>query len=286
MNPKPKAARAVWPNAGVRQRYRRRLLSLIGEMAASVEYWLKAQRKVDPPVLAQDSTPAEQMREEVKRLFGQWTARFDETAPKVAEEFVKGQFRGTDAAMRMALRDAGWSIEFTMTDAMRDAFEASLAENVGLIRSIPAQYLRDVEGIVMRNYAAGRDLKSMVAEIRGRYKVASNRAWLIARDQSNKANSVVQKARQTELGITEAIWLHSHAGRTPRPTHVAMNGKRYEIAKGMYDSAVKKWILPGELISCRCVGRSVLPFTPSEKPSTVSNMRSGKSRTGGVQIQV
>ena len=240
---------------------------LIGEMVASVEYWLKAQRKVDPPVLAQDSTPSEQMREEVNRLFEQWQARFDETGPKVAEEFVKGQFRGTDAAMRMALRDAGWSIEFTMTPAMRDAFEASLAENVGLIRSIPAQYMQEVEGIVMRNYSAGRDLKSMVAEIRGRYKVASNKAWLISRDQSNKANSVVQRARQKELGITEGVWLHSHAGRTPRPTHVAMNHKRYSIEKGMWDSAVQKYVFPGEEINCRCVGRSVLPWTPTEQPS-------------------
>ena len=276
MKPKPKVARAVWPNAGTRQRYRRRLLALIGEMAGSVEYWLKAQRKVEPPVLATDSTPSEQMREEVKRLFEQWQARFDETAPKVAAEFIKGQFRGTDAAMRQALRDAGWSIEFTMTPAMRDAFEASLAENVGLIKSIPAQYLQEVEGIVMRNYAAGRDLKSMAAEIRGRYKVAANRAVLIARDQSNKSSAVVQRARQLEIGIKQSIWMHSHAGKTPRPTHVAMNGKRYEIAKGMWDSAVKKWILPGELIGCRCAGRSVLPWTPVAPPATSASMRSGK----------
>jgi SPP1 gp7 family putative phage head morphogenesis protein len=166
--------------------------------------------------------------------------------------------------MRMALREAGWSIEFTMTPAMRDAFEASLAENVGLIKSIPSQYLQEVEGIVMRNYAAGRDLKSMAAEIRARYHVAANRAVLISRDQSNKANAVVLRARQAELGIVESQWLHSHAGKTPRPTHVAMNGKRYLISKGMWDSAVQKWIFPSELIGCRCQGRSVLPWTPAE----------------------
>jgi SPP1 gp7 family putative phage head morphogenesis protein len=151
---------------------------------------------------------------------------------------------------------------------MRDAFAASLAENVGLIRSIPAQYLQEVEGIVMRNYISGRDLKSMVSELRARYKVASNRAWLIARDQSNKANAVVQRTRQRELGITEAIWMHSHAGKTPRPTHVAMNQKRYSVEKGMWDSAVQKWIFPGEPINCRCVGRAVLPWTPTEQPSS------------------
>ena len=233
-------------------------------MAASIEYWLVAERRAEPPALAEDATPSEKMRREFKKLAERWQARFDEMAPKVAETFLKNQFKGTDAAMRQALREAGWTIEFKLTPAMRDAFEASLAENVGLIRSIPAQYLQEVEGIVMRNYTAGRNLKSMAEEIRGRFHVVADRAVLIARDQSNKANAVVQRARQIDLGITEAIWMHSHAGREPRPTHVAMNGKRYEVAKGMWDSDVKQWIFPGELINCRCVGRSVLPWTPME----------------------
>jgi len=262
---KVKAIRAVWPNAGIRQRYQRRMVALIREMADSVEYWIQAQRKAAPPVLATDSTPAEQMQFEFRKMAERWQGKFDDMAPKVAASFLKNQFRGTSAAMRMALREAGWSIEFTMTPAMRDAFEASLAENVGLIKSIPAQYLQEVEGIVMRNYAAGRDLKSMAAEIRGRYHVAANRAVLIARDQSNKASAVVQRARQQELGIIQAIWMHSHAGRTPRPTHVAMNGKRYDVEKGMWDSAVQRFIWPGEEINCRCQGRSVLPWTPAEK---------------------
>ena len=261
---KLKVARAVWPNVGSRNRYHRRIQRMVAEMAASVEYWLTTQRKADPPAMAQDSTPAEQMQFEFAKLVERWQGKFDEMAPTVAESFLKNSFQGTDNAMRQALRDAGWSIEFTLTPAMRDAFEASLAENVGLIKSIPAQYLQEVQGIVMRNYASGRNVRAMAEEIRARYKVASNRAWLIARDQANKANSVVQRARQTELGITQAIWLHSHAGKTPRPTHVAMNGKRYDVAKGMYDSAVKKWIFPGELVGCRCVGRSVLPWTLAE----------------------
>jgi len=139
------------------------------------------------------------------KLAERWQDKFDDMAPKVAASFLKNQFRGTSAAMRMALREAGWSIEFTMTPAMRDAFEASLAENVGLIKSIPAQYLQEVEGIVMRNYAAGRDLKSMAAEIRARYHVAANRAVLISRDQANKSSAVVQRARQLEIGIKKSI---------------------------------------------------------------------------------
>jgi SPP1 gp7 family putative phage head morphogenesis protein len=254
------------------------MTALIREMADSVEYWLQAQRKATPPVLASDALPSDAMKDEVHRIFEQWRDRFEREAPKMAGSFVRGQFSSTSAAMRMALREAGWSIEFTLTPAMRDAFEASLAENVGLIKSIPSQYLQEVEGIVMRNYAAGRDLKSMAAEIRARYHVAANRAVLISRDQSNKCSAVIQRARQLEIGIKQSIWMHSHAGKEPRRSHVAMNGKIYEVDKGMYDPDVKAFIFPGQLINCRCQSRSVLPWTPVEG-KTQWKEQSTKSRT-------
>lgn len=257
--------RPVWSNTGTEMRYRRKLKSLIKEMAESVEYWAASARRKNEPVMAQDDTPSQAAQEEIREVSDRWKKRFDEMAPRVAASFLKSQFSSTDSAMRQALKEAGWSVEFRMTKAMQDAFEASLAENVGLIRSIAAEYLQEVEGIVMRNYASGRNLKAMAEEIRSRYHVASNRAVLISRDQSNKANAVVQRARQKELGITEAVWMHSHAGKTPRPTHLAMDGKRYDIDKGLWDSAVQKWIFPGEEINCRCVGRSVLPWTPVQQ---------------------
>ena len=260
---KVKAIRPIWPNAAIRQRYQHRMVALIRDMAASVEHWLTAERRADPPMLASDALPSEQMQAKVHRLYEKWLKRFEEDAGWMAESFLRGSFKATDSAMRQALRDAGWSIEFTMTPAMRDAFEASLAENVGLIKSIPAQYLQEVEGIVMRNYAAGRDLKSMAAEICARYKVTANRAVLISRDQANKANAVVQRARQIELGITEFQWLHSHAGKEPRSTHVAMNGKRFRVDRGAWDSKEGTYVFPGELINCRCVSRSILPWTPA-----------------------
>ena len=110
----------------------------------------------------------------------------------------------------------------------------------------------------MRSYAAGRDLSTMVKELKQLYPAASHRAELIARDQSNKANAVVNRARQMELGITEAIWMHSHAGKNPRPDHVAANGKRYNIAEGCKISG--EFIQPGEEINCRCTSRAILPI--------------------------
>ncbi len=53
--------------------------------------------------------------------------------------------------------------------------------------------------------------------------------------------------------------MHSHAGKEPRPTHVKMDGKKYDVTKGMFDTAEKRFIFPGELINCRCISRSVIP---------------------------
>lgn len=236
------------------------MLALIDEMARSIEHWIALAYK-DAPPLAADANPLKAMQKQFKALAARWIKRFDEAAPKIAEAYLKGSFKATDSAMRQALKDAGWAVKFEMTPAMRQAFEASLAENVGLIRSIPEQYLQQVQGAVMRSFTRGRDLESLVQSLKAIYPVASKRAELIARDQNNKANSVVTQARQLELGIVEGIWMHSHAGKHPRPTHVEMDGKRYKIAEGMWDSAVGRFIFPGEEINCRCTCRSVLPFT-------------------------
>ncbi len=264
MATQPKTAKAVHANRGVEAKYRRKLQELIAEMHGSVGYWLAAAYKKNPPKMAalvehaQDASPASRIKKILADLAKRWVDRFEEMAPKIAEAYVKDAFKASDSAFRLALKEAGWAVEFKMTPAIQDAFNASLQENVGLIRSIPEKYLQQVEGVVMRSYATGRDLETMTKELKQLYPAASHRAELIARDQSNKANAVVNRARQMELGITEAIWMHSHAGKNPRPDHVKANGIRYKIAEGCLISG--KYIQPGEEINCRCTSRPVLPI--------------------------
>lgn len=261
----PKVLRSVRANKGVEAKYRARMQQLIADMHASYEYWLTAAYKKHPPRMvalvdqAQDAaTPSQRIQKLLDALAARWIDKFNESAPKIAEAYLRSAFKASDSAFRQALKSAGWTVEFKMTPAVRDAFNASLSENVGLIQSIPAQYAQQVEGAVMRSYSAGRDLAAMVSDIKAIYPKAADRAVLIARDQSNKANAVVNRTRQLELGLTEAVWMHSHAGKTPRPDHVAANGKVYKIADGCLISG--EYIQPGEEINCRCTSRPVLPF--------------------------
>lgn len=283
MATKPKTCRPVHANRGIEAKYRKALKGLIAEMTASVEYWLTAgYRKHPPPVaalVAQDASvsrrkkaaterrraewqskygPSGRMKSILDDLVDRWLKKFEEQAPKIAETYLQAMFNASDSAFRQSLKDAGIAVEFEMTPAVKDALNASLAENVSLIKSIPEQYLQQVAGAVMRSYAAGRDLASMVQDLKKLHPQAENRAVLIARDQSNKANAVVNRARQMELGFTDAIWMHSHAGKTPRPDHVAADGKRYKIAEGCPISG--EYLQPGEAINCRCTSRPVIPF--------------------------
>lgn len=252
-----KTARATHANRGVEAAYRKALTALIAEMHGSVAYWVIAGYRKTPPVLAHDSTPSQQMRKVLDDLAKRWKRKFEDAAPYIAELYLRKMFNSSDNSLKQALKDAGWSVKFKMTPAVRDAFNASLAENVGLIKSIPEKYLQQVEGIVMRAYSGGRNLKEMTEAIAELYPAAKDRATLIARDQSNKANSVVNRTRQLELGIKRARWMHSHGGKEPRLDHLAADGKEYDIEKGCLISG--EYIQPGEMINCRCTSRPILP---------------------------
>lgn len=255
-----KETRAVHANRGVEAAYRRRLQSVILEMEESVLYWIRAGYKADEPRLdlAMDASPSELMNRRIQKLGKRWIGRFDDMAAKIADWFTTDMFGATDSALKAAFRDAGWTVRFKSTPAMTDVVNASLQENVELIKSIPEKYFTEIQGAVMRGYMRGRDLKSITDEIEHIGGVSRRRAEFIARDQSNKLHGATTDARRASIGITEAIWQHSHAGKTPRPAHVAAHGTRYEIAKGCYID--KEWIQPGEKINCRCTSRSVLPF--------------------------
>jgi hypothetical protein len=63
-----------------------------------------------------------------------------------------------------------------------------------------------------------------------------------------------------ELGLDEAIWVHSGGGKHPRKSHqkAGREKTRFPIAEGWFDPEVGRKIIPGELINCRCVSKAVI----------------------------
>ncbi len=264
----------VHANAGVEAWYRAKLRALILEMHRSVLLHVRAaykrdepgigfaqdaQRVPDPWIAQDDSSAVVGLRRALAKWGRRWTRRLDSMAAEIAKQFARRNGEVTQRAIMAAFQRAGFVVEFRPTKASVEAYRAVLAENVNLIKSIPAQYLKDVESEVWQSVMKGGRLSDLTAGIHAKYGVAYRRAAFIARDQNNKARAIMENVRRQELGITEAVWQHSHAGREPRPTHVAMNGKRFKLKEGMYDSAIGKNVWPGTEPNCRCTSRAVIP---------------------------
>lgn len=259
--PRIRLGAPIHPNAGNTADYRRRLEALIDEMHRSLAWWLCARWREAPPVLAADESPAAGLRRTMDRLSRRWASRFDEAAPKLAEHFARRAADRATGKLGEILDGAGLTVRFRTTAAVRDALGATVGENVGLIRSIASEHLGAVEGLVMRSIAAGRDLQSLSRELEERYRLTRKRAALIARDQNSKATATIARVRQQEAGISRARWLHSGAGRHPRPEHVGfaagrLGGPFYNPSKGAWLGG--RWTWPGVEINCRCVSRPVV----------------------------
>lgn len=236
--------------------YQRRLECMVDDLHASLAYWLRSAYRANTPEMAQDDSPARAMREAMRKLATRWQRNFDRGSDELAQWFTKAAVDRSDKALAATLRRAGFSVKFKMTAEANDVMQATIGEQVGLIRSIASQHLSEVEGLVMRSVSTGRDLGTLTAQIEDRFGVTRRRAALIARDQNNKATASITRVRQRGLGITEAIWMHSRGGKEPRPSHVDFSGQRYDIEKGAFLDG--EWVWPGTAINCRCVSKSVI----------------------------
>ena len=250
---------AIYPNVGLTVGYRQKLDKMIAQMQRSICYWLTAQYRATPPLLAADASPAADLIAKLRTLGSRWLARFEDGARKLGEYFATTVSKRSDAALKTILKDAGFSVKFRMTRPMQDVMTATIGAQVGLIKSIASEHLSEVQGLVMRSVQQGRDLATLTTELETRYGITRRRAALIARDQNNKATASMLRVRYEELGLTQAIWMHSGGGKEPRPTHVANSGKAYNVSEGWLDPAVNERVWPGTLINCRCVARPILP---------------------------
>lgn len=256
---KPVKIRAVRPNLGVEAAYQRKLDALIDRMNRAVVAAIRETWEDKPPIMASDESSPAALRALFGRLGQEWSRAFADFAAGPGRSFARGAVGTADRSFAAGLKKAGFTVKFTMTPAANEVMQTTIAEQVGLIKSIPEQYLTQVQGAVMRSVQVGRDLGSLAKELEHQFGVTKRRAALIARDQNNNATASITKVRQIELNITEAFWLHSAGGKQPRPTHVANSGLRYNIAEGWLDPAINKRIWPGTEISCRCVSRSIVP---------------------------
>lgn len=256
--------RATKTNPGIRAAYRRRLEREIDAMRRSVDYWVQAayrhQEQRLPDAFASDASPARDMTAWMTRLRMRWTKRWNSIADRWATSFVDSVFRRVKKGYQAAFKDAGIPlVSMASSRVQQNTVQALIAENTQLIKSIPTQYFGRISSLVNRSMIAGRDTNALAEGIRDIGFSTSKRARLIARDQSDKATQAIRRTEDARLGITEGLWVHMPGAKSSRETHIDMDGKRFKLDTGLYDSEVRDYVLPAELPYCRCVYRSILP---------------------------
>lgn len=142
------------------------------------------------------------------------------------------------------------------TEGLEDFMELSISKNVSLIKSLPEQYLSQVETIVNNGVVSGARFSTIAKEITAKTgsvnSKLANRIKTIARNEIQTINSQLTLRRSEQLGIKKGIYRTSEDERV-RDCHAELNGVEYEIKKGAWSKSCSKFIQPGITdINCRC----------------------------------
>lgn len=250
--------RPTVPSAALQKAYLKKLDALIKKMSDSIIYWLTTEYRRQEPEIAQDVLPSRALADKLEKVMKKWRREFNADAETISDWFVSRCFRHVKNSIKEAMKAAGFSVHMRMTRSERNVMRSLTIENVNLIKSIPEQYLTQVQSLVQISVQNGRDLGYLTGELEKRYNITHKRAVLIARDQNNKATEQMSIARNKALGVTQGVWMHTSGGKTYRKSHVAMNGKIFYLNEGLYDPDVGYNVMPGECINCRCTYRPVL----------------------------
>jgi SPP1 gp7 family putative phage head morphogenesis protein len=255
------------PSAAIEQRYYTALRVLIDRMTAETELELQKLFKTEhaEEYFAQDASISSQARILTNALTKKFNDLFAAIAKPTAERFAEESDRSSDTAVKSSIRQL--SDELTLSTKsitsgpLNNILNATVTENVGLIKSIPAQYLNGVQGAVMRSITTGNGMQNLVPYLQKHKGVTLRRARMISQDQTKKAFSALSKARMQAIGVEEYEWLHTSGSRHPRKLHIRMNGNIYKYSDPpIIDEKTGERGIPGQAINCHCRMRPILSF--------------------------
>jgi SPP1 gp7 family putative phage head morphogenesis protein len=198
-------------------------------------------------------------------LQSKFSKMFADLARPLAESMVFQSAKASSVAVSSSLKELSGGLtikaDTLKSGPVSDILKASVAENVGLIKSIPANYLDNVRGAVMRSITSGNGLQDLVPFLERQEGVTKRRAENIALDQTRKAYQSINDERMKAAGVQEYEWVHSGGGQKPRPHHVEMSGNIYRYDDPpVIDPNTGERGTPGQVPNCRCTSRPVLRF--------------------------
>ena len=251
-----KTLRPIKKNQGIATAYDLKFQDILNDMIKDYLIDIGYIYQMNPPTLPESFNNIEKAVKEKKDKWDEliWAFILANTV-----NFVAKTYKATDRSLQNALTESGWHVALQETPEISRLVKILVKDNVDLVKSVVNEF-QDKAGLaVTRNFVLDRTKDQLQEDIERLIPKTLARAGLVVRDQSNKINNVIQKARFTQLGITRVMWDHGGAYRKePRPTHEASTGVVFNLSEGCLIDG--EYIQPGEKIGCKCVYRAVLPF--------------------------
>jgi len=264
--------------------YHRQLRSLVSamasELAASIVPELK---RLKPDYIADAMVTLDGWTDDILAAIRRVSQRYTSTLfESQIQRVAAGTISRAEADNAEDFRDSinkAVGVDFqliTKPKGMVDYLEASTAENVNLIKSIPADYFSKVETLVLGGMKDGLAPTAIAKQIQEETGVTARRAKLIARDQVSKLNSDLTRQRQAAAGIEfyKAVDANDQrvsgnpGGKYPNAKISCWDIARQDIGYGpgvykVADGASWKGetgLHPGRHhVLCRCVGIAMIP---------------------------
>ena len=271
-------------NVGIEKQYKKELATLCNSMLKDITERIAAIYRANKGEVsfAMDGI-ASDMKKVLADLRKKYERIFRTQGTEYAKKMVMRQLRQSRVSFQSAMKDLFPEESLVisgsvMSPEMKEVVEASIMENVSLIKSIPEQYLDRVAGSVTRSIQAGGSIKQLKQEILKYNGMTRRRADNIATDQTRKTYTSINLRNMQKYGIKKVKWIHSGGGQHPRNYHMTrwdgksnppngLNGYIFDIDKPPIIQKAEGNIqeirgYPSQLPNCKCTMAAVVEIEP------------------------
>lgn len=230
------------------------LSGLARETNSSIMSAYRADRQQQQIIRRLRDAPESSWFQQLKSLAQALSRQTSATVNRILE--LESQ-RHSEEFMRIARRTLGIDLTAVVTQEDLESYlRLAASRNTSLITSLADDVVKRVEQDVYTSGVQGDSVEALKKRLTKSYGVADSRAQLIARDQTAKFNSDLNRIRQEQAGIDSYQWMTSHDERV-RPLHKDLDGKQYEWGKA---TGAEQGLPPGQPIQCRCIARGIVEF--------------------------
>lgn len=190
----------------------------------------------------------------VSKSFTSWANNVAKKVIESANNADKEDWRKTAASLGKSISKELEAGDVSVT------FGELQNEQVTLIKSLPLKAADKVHEWTAKGITQGQRADAIIERIQSLGELTRNRAKLIARTETARAQANLRQARAVALGSEGYIW-HTMGDSVVRDDHAELDGKFFKWTDPpVVDQRTGARGHPGTIYNCRCFAESVFSY--------------------------